>query len=136
MEFVADNWYLFVALVFILFMLFGSNISLALSGIKGVSASQAVQLLNHNDAVMVDVNEANEYQQGHIPGTVNIPLSKLTNRLNELEKYKSRPVIMVCRSGNRSGKAGGVLRKNGFETVYNLSGGNTAWQRENLPLEK
>lgn len=136
MEFVVDNWYLFVALVFILFMLFGNTITLAMSGIKSANVSEAVQLVNHNNAVMVDVCEVNEYQKGHIPGTINIPLSTMSSRFGELEKYKSKPVVMVCRSGQRSGKAGTMLRKQGFENVYNLTGGNLAWQRENLPLEK
>ncbi len=90
MEFVIDNWYLFAALVFILFMLFGNTISLAMSGIKSINAPEAVQMVNRNDAVMLDVCEVNEYQQGHIPGTINIPLSTLASRYGEVEKYKGQ----------------------------------------------
>lgn len=73
---------------------------------------------------------------GHIINSVHIPLGTLNNRLNELEKYKSRPIIVGCRSGQRSAAACTTLKKQGFETVYNLSGGVMGWQNANLPLTK
>ena len=136
MEFVVTNWYLFVALIVILFMLFGSSLTLAMNGVKSVNVTEAVQMVNHQKGVLVDVCEAAEYQQGHIPGTVSMPLSNFAARSGELQKHKDKPVIIVCRSGNRSGRAAVMLRKQGFESVYNLSGGVSAWQRENLPMEK
>ena len=63
-------------------------------------------------------------------------MKQLPQRVAELEKLKSRPVIAYCRSGSRSGGAGSILKKNGFETVYNLGGGIMAWQNANLPLNK
>ncbi|MDH5633371.1 MAG: rhodanese-like domain-containing protein [Gammaproteobacteria bacterium] len=136
MEFVVANWYLFAALALILFMLFGSTITLAMNGIKSVNASQAIQLVNHDKGVMIDVCETVEYQQGHIPGAGNYPMSTLGARLKDLEKHKAKPVIVVCRSGNRSARAAVMLKKQGFGQVYNLNGGNMAWQRDSLPMEK
>ncbi|MBE9516749.1 MAG: rhodanese-like domain-containing protein [Proteobacteria bacterium] len=136
LEFVAANWYLFAAAAVILFLLFGNSLMMAINGIKSVNASEAVQLVNHQNGVIVDVCEVAEHQKGHIPGAINIPLSKFAARSGELEKHKAKPVVIVCRSGNRSSRAAITLRKKGFESVYNLSGGVAAWQRENLPMEK
>lgn len=86
--------------------------------------------------MLVDVCEPNEYREGHIPRAVNVPLSQLKERLGELEKYKQRPIVLSCRSGNRSLKAAIMLKRQGFTKVYSLAGGLLAWQRENLPVEK
>jgi rhodanese-related sulfurtransferase len=136
MDFVVSNWFLFAALIVVLFLLYGSAISQKLMGIHSVTAFEAVRLMNQEKAVLVDVCEANEFNDGHILNSVSIPLSNFAARLGELEKHKTKPVILSCRSGNRSGKAATMLRKNGFESVHNLAGGLTAWQRENLPVEK
>lgn len=136
MQFVLNNWYLFLALVIILSMLFGDTLAQIIHSIREVNSSQAVQLMNHDGAVVVDVCEPKEFQAGHIPGSVNIPVTSLGDRLLELEKHKSKPVIVSCRSGQRAKKGALVLRKHGFETVYRLAGGTVSWQRDNLPVEK
>lgn len=136
MQFVIHNWYLFVALGVILFLLVIGPLSQQLHGIKNANAAQTVQLLNREDGVVVDVCEPKEFQAGHIPNAVNLPLSALSNRLRELDKFKNKPVIVTCRAGNRSMKGAVILRKHGFATVYNLSGGLLAWEKDNLPVEK
>lgn len=136
MEFIANNWHLFVALLVVLFLLFGSQISQAMHGIKSVGSSQAVLLINRDKGVVVDVREVKEFEEGHIPGAVNLPLSQLASRAGELNRYKQQPVVVACRSGHRSVRGAVMLRKQGFETVYNLQGGLLAWERDNLPTEK
>lgn len=136
MEFVINNWYLFLALVVILALLFGGPVVQKIYGIKGVDCSQAVMLINHDKGVVLDVCEPKEFQSGHIPQAINIPLGKLAGRVKELDKFKKQPIIVSCRSGNRSLKGAATLRKNGFESVYTLSGGMLAWEKNNLPLEK
>jgi rhodanese-related sulfurtransferase len=84
--------------------------------------------------VVIDVREENEFKEGHILHAMHIPAGRLTNRMKELEKYRDRPLITVCRSGSRSGRVSALLRKQGFATVYNLEGGLLAWQNANLPL--
>ena len=96
----------------------------------------ATQLINRENAVILDVREDNEYRDGHIVNSVHIPLSYLKDRLKELEKYKGKPIIVGCRSGQRSSQACGVLKKQGYDAVYNLSGGIMAWKSDNLPLTK
>ncbi|MDO8704970.1 MAG: rhodanese-like domain-containing protein [Sulfuricaulis sp.] len=136
MQFVIHNWYLFVALGVILFLLVAGPITQHLNGIQNANAAQAVQLLNREDGVIVDVCEPKEFQAGHIPSAINLPLASLKDRLRELEKHKNKPLIVACRAGNRSMKGAAILRKHGFPTVYTLSGGMHAWEKENLPVEK
>lgn len=135
-DFIISNWFLFAALLVVLFLLYGGAITQKIMGINAVSAFEAVRLMNQDKAVLIDVCEANEFNEGHILNAVSMPLSGFAKRLGELEKYKNTPVILSCRSGNRSGKAATMLRKNGFESVYNLTGGFMAWEKENLPVEK
>ena len=135
MSFVIKNWYLFAALAIILTMLFAGPLRQMLSGVTSVPISQAIQLVNRQNGVIVDVREVDEFKSGHIPKAVNVPLSALTAKTKELEKYKNKPVVLCCRSGQRSGQAAVQLRKQGFTSVHNLSGGLLAWQKENLPTE-
>lgn len=136
MDFIINNWYLFVALVLVLALLFGPVISQLMHGIKSVNTAQAVNLINHSKGIVVDVCEPKEFQTGHIPDSVNMPLSHLAAHASELDKHKNAPIIVSCRSGQRSVKGAVILRKHGFDSVYTLSGGMLAWQRENLPVEK
>jgi rhodanese-related sulfurtransferase len=136
LEFVTNHWDLFLALAIILFMLFSGGLGGRLRGFKQLSAQEAVLLLNHNDAVMLDVREDSEFKDGHIIDALHIPLGKLPERMNELEKYREKSIIVSCRSGHRSSSACARLRKNGFATVYNLKGGVMAWQSAGLPLQK
>ena len=135
-SFVTHNWMMIIALVVILVMLFFNLFGSKLRGYQPVGPADSVNLINHEDAIILDVRENKEYQSGHILNSIHIPQSSLAKRITELEKYKSRPVIVGCRSGNRSAFACGLLKKQGFENVYNLSGGVMAWQNANLPLTR
>ncbi len=105
-------------------------------GIKEVDIASALQLINHKDAIILDVRERSEYDAGHVLNSKFIPLGKLKERMGELEKYKDRPIVVVCRSGNRSGTACFLMAKQGFSQAFNLAGGILAWQKSQLPLEK
>jgi rhodanese-related sulfurtransferase len=136
LEFAINHWDLFLALAIILLMMFGGGLGGRLRGYKQIEPLEAVQLLNHEAPVLLDVREDSEYKDGHIIDTLHIPLGKLDGRLDELEKYREKPIIVSCRSGHRSSHACAKLRKKGFETVYNLKGGVMAWQNAGLPLQK
>jgi len=116
----------------LLWSLFGNRFR----GIKEVNSAAALQLINHKNAVVLDVRESSEYDAGHVLNSKLLPLGKLKERMGELEKFKNQPIVVVCRSGNRSGTACFILGKQGFNQVYNLAGGVQAWQKSNLPLEK
>lgn len=136
MQFVQNN-FLLVGLALISgMMLLWPFISRFLGGAKQVDTLEAVQKINHDDALVIDVREPGEVAQGKIARAKVIPLGELKNRAGELEKHKTKPIIMVCRSGSRSAGACGILSKLGFTEVYNLSGGMIAWQQSNLPVEK
>lgn len=104
---------------------------------KDVDTMVAVQLINYKEALVLDVRESSEYESGHVPNSKHIPADKLEQRLQELDKFKNTPVILIHRSGvNTTGKAGSILRSQGFEHVHNLAGGIDAWQQANLPIVK
>jgi len=103
------------------------------SGGNNVSPMQATLLLNREDAVMIDVREASEWSTGHIPNSRHIAINQLEKQIHEIEKFKARPVIVNCQTGNRSSSACNTLKKHGFEKVYNLTGGIGAWRDAGLP---
>ncbi len=134
--FVSNNLPLFGALVVILAMLAYNLFGARLRGYQSTSPSEAIRMINHDDAVVLDVREDGEYQNGHIINALHIPQGHLKTRLKELEKYRDKAIIVSCRSGSRSGQACALLKKEGFESVYNLAGGVMAWQSASLPLVK
>jgi len=105
-------------------------------GGASVTPQKLSYLVNKEDAVILDIRETNEYDQGHITDAMNIPFTKLQQRTGELNNYKEKPVILVCKMGQHSGAAGRILAKNGFKDVRRLSGGVSGWTSEGLPLVK
>ncbi len=101
-----------------------------------VSTLEATQLINRNDALVIDLREPADYAQGHILGAKSVPLKDLEGRAAALVKNKAKPLIVHCERGNRSAAAVALLRRHGYESVYNLSGGYAAWQAAGLPVEK
>jgi len=101
-----------------------------------VTTLQATQLMNREDAVVVDLRPAADFAKGHILGARGIPLADLGKRAGELDKYKAKPVIVYCNAGNSAGASVALLRRNGFANVVNLAGGYVAWQQAGLPVEK
>lgn len=105
-------------------------------GGKGVSPQELVNLVNKEGAIVLDVRDSKEFAAGHIVDAVNVPHTALESRLSELEKYKEKPVTIVCKMGQHAGTAGAMLRKAGFASVSRLSGGMTEWRNQNLPVVK
>jgi rhodanese-related sulfurtransferase len=135
MEFIIKNW----ALVLIAFVSGGMLVwPLVRKGAGGPSVNtlQATQLMNREDALVIDLRPAAEFAKGHILGAKNVPLAELEKRAGELDKHKAKPVILYCADGNRAGDGAALLRKHGFSSVVNLSGGYAAWQQAGLPVEK
>jgi rhodanese-related sulfurtransferase len=136
MQFISNNIIPILTAFFsgaiLLWSLFGNRFR----GVKEVDTTAALQLINHKNALVLDVREPNEYDAGHVLNSKLIPLGKLKERMGELEKYRDQSIVVVCRSGNRSGTACYLLGKQGFSQVYNLAGGMLAWEKINLPVEK
>jgi len=130
-NFVSGNWELFVALAIILFLL--ARTWFGPSAVVMVLANEAVQLINHKNALVVDVRTEKEYREGHVMNALHIPLGMLDDRIQELQAYKNDVVVMVCRTGARSAQAATRLKKQGFTNVHNIGGGMLAWERVKLP---
>jgi rhodanese-related sulfurtransferase len=132
-EFVGNHWILFLALIVISALLIHNLIV----GDKGsVDPLGATDLINRREAAVIDVRPSADYAKGHIINAVNIPMNGFRNQTGTLAKFKTKPVVISCRSGSQSQMACGILRKQGFEEVYNLRGGVMAWQNANLPLTR
>jgi rhodanese-related sulfurtransferase len=99
-----------------------------------LTPAEATLMMNREDALVLDVRETGEWSSGHIQGARHITIAQLEKRMSEIEKFKDRPVIVCCSSGNRSSAACGQLKKGGFEKVFSLGGGISAWIEANLPL--
>ena len=105
-------------------------------GGNAISTLDATLMMNKQNPLVLDVRDSAEFGKGHLLSARNIPLAELETRSGEVEKYKAKPVLVVCETGQRSGKAAAVLKRQGFEKVSVLNGGIGAWQQAGLPLEK
>ena len=101
-----------------------------------VGAFEAVQLINRRDALVLDVRDTGDYAAGHITHARHITEAQLADRIKELDKYKSRPIVVACKTGSRAPAVAGLLRKQGFTEAFALRGGIAAWQQASLPLDK
>jgi len=136
LEFTSNHGMLVGAFIAVAIMLIWNIIGDAIQGLESVIPLQAVNLINHDNALILDVRESNEFESGHIINALHIPVGGLGNNLAKLEKYRQQPIVIGCASGNRSSHACRILKKNGFEKVYNLKGGMLAWQSAGLPVTK
>ena len=134
--FLEKNLFLVIILVVSGAMLLWPLFQRFTTGGKDVSVQEAVQLINRRDAVVLDVRNASEYAAGHIPNARHIPAGEIEKRLKELDKLKSRPIVVSDQSGNRAAAACALLKKNGFAEVFPLKGGVLGWQQAAMPIEK
>jgi len=103
---------------------------------REVGPVEAVQLMNRRDAVVLDLRDAADYKAGHITNARHLPEGEIESRMKELEKLKSKPIIVSCARGTRAMSAANRLRALGFNEVFSLRGGIAGWQQANMPLEK
>lgn len=137
MKFLIDNWVLFA-------VAFGSGAMLLWPAIKGgalggggsLNANGAVQLINREKAVVVDVSDAAEFATGHIVGSKNLPADEMLSKLEGAVKNKALPIILVCPSGVRASRLVAATKKLGYGNVQAMAGGLKAWREAGLPLEK
>ncbi len=134
MNFFVDNWPLLAIALASGGMLMWPGLSKV--GAGGLSPTDAVMLMNREKAVVIDVCEPDEFAAGHIGAAKNIPLSQLEAKLPAAVKNKNLPVILVCASGIRSGKAVATAKKLGYEQAQSLDGGMKAWREASLPVDK
>jgi rhodanese-related sulfurtransferase len=133
-KFIIDNWMLISIAVAAGGMLLWPVVQGAGGG--GLVPAAAVQLINREKAVVIDVCEPGEFAAGHVVGARNVPLGELETKLGAAVKNKALPLILVCQSGARSGRAVAIAKKLGYEQAQSLAGGLSGWRAANLPVEK
>jgi rhodanese-related sulfurtransferase len=136
-EFIMNNLALVGLFVASGLMLLWPEISRLIGASNELGTLEVTQLLNQGaNTLVLDIREGAEYTSGHVPRARHIPLGELSKRVDEIVKFKDKPVIVTCKNGSRAGAATRLLRKAGFTSVYQLKGGVAAWQQASLPVEK
>jgi rhodanese-related sulfurtransferase len=135
-EFFGNHTLLFVALFIIIIMLLQTVFSDVTRKYKLISAPKTIELINREDAVLIDTRNQADFKSGHISDAILIPLPDIKDSADKLKKYEGRPLIFYCKSGTRSDEACKLLSKQGFTNIYAISGGIQAWQDANMPLVK
>lgn len=98
-----------------------------------ITQLDATKLINKGKVTIIDVRDLSEFRSGHLRNAIHVPLADLPSRMSKLEKFKSQPVILVCKNGTRASTAITQLKQAGFKEVYNLEGGIDAWQQKGMP---
>lgn len=134
MKFIVDNWMLILIAL-------SSGGMLAWPMLRGANAGSltaqgAVQLINRERAVVVDVREPEEFAAGHVTGAKNVPLDQLEQKLPVAVKNKSLPLLLICATGARAQRAVATAKKLGYEQAQAVAGGLKSWKDANLPVEK
>lgn len=136
MEFFKQN-------VLLIGLAIGSGVALLLpmlgrstAGMTVLSVTESVMLMSRKSSLVLDVREAEEFAQGHLQGARHIPLSQLAARSKELEKFKDKPVLLVCQRGSRANQAAKLLKAQNFSALNVLKGGMSAWLEANMPISK
>ncbi|MFA7554333.1 MAG: rhodanese-like domain-containing protein [Spongiibacteraceae bacterium] len=131
LTFLAEQWQYSVGLLVCVSLLFWNE---SKKGGPVISPQQLTNMVNQQQALVLDLRESKEFEQGHIVNAKNIPHAKLTSRMAELEAYRDKPIILVCKMGQHSSAAGKQLLAEGYNQVSRLSGGILEWQSLQLPL--
>ncbi len=135
-DFIATNIWLVILWFMSLGMLVLPSILKITGGYKEVGTTEATRLMNEANTLILDVRSQAEFSAGHIGRAKHIPVDQLLKRMNEVEKSKSEPVLVYCKSGQRASMACRLLKKAGFTQLFNLAGGINAWVQADLPIEK
>lgn len=135
-EFFANNMFLCVAFLIVLVLTIRAELFHQSSKANELSPMQAIRVMNNEDAIIIDVSDAADFESGHITNAINVPLAELSNKLPDLQQYKDKAVLAYCKSGKQSNRACGVLKKSDFKKVHNISGGLHNWLESNLPIIK
>jgi rhodanese-related sulfurtransferase len=133
-NFFIDNWMLILVAAMSGAMLLWPVVKGGTAG--GLSTAAAVLLINREKAVVIDVRETEEFAVGHVGGARNVPLGQLEQRLPEVVKNKTVPVLLVCENGARANRALATAKKLGYDKAQVIAGGLKAWKEANLPVEK
>lgn len=136
MAFAGRNPVLSLALAGLTIAILFNEVSGLFRGYKALRPAELTGLINRDNALVVDLRPFADFDKGHIPGAKNVQMTQFDPENAQLKVARSLPVVLVCKSGQSAGAAAKRLKKAGFEKVYMLDGGITAWQQADLPLVK
>jgi rhodanese-related sulfurtransferase len=134
-QFIVNHWPLWLLLVIVIAAIFHTEMKGQVYGVPLITSQTLTDYLNHKNAVVLDIRAKDEFKAGHILGSINIPEDEVDNNLKRLQKYRKKPLIIVCAKGFQSPRVGSKLKKEKFEHIFALRGGIEVWQSDNLPLE-
>lgn len=135
-EFAINHYMLSLALAVVTYLLIQDFFETAFKKFATLSPLLAVAKMNNEQVVIIDVREPLEFAESHIENAINTPLSKFAEHLPKLDAYKQTPLLVACQTGTRSATAGKMLTKAGFEQVFVITGGMTAWENDyKLPVK-
>jgi rhodanese-related sulfurtransferase len=135
-EFFANNLFLCVAFIIVLILTVRAEFVHRANQANQMSPMQATRFMNNENAVVIDVSEVADYENGHINKAINIPMKELPNKLSDLQQYSDKAVLAYCKNGHQSVRACKVLKQSKFSNVHNISGGLQNWVESNLPITK
>ena len=129
--FLIDYWYFSLPLFLFIFLFAYSEMN---KGGKKIEPNELTTLINRENAILVDLRTKEDYDAGHIMSALNYPHQDFENQMHELDRYKERPIILVCDMGRNSANIGEKLKKADFKNTFRLNGGMMTWTQENLPV--
>lgn len=135
-EFAAHHPLLIAAFFGLLLALLGTEVGRLFRGYRELTPAALTQLINRDNALVIDLSSLADFEKGHIPGARHVAMSQFDPEHKDLAKAKELPVVVTCRSGVTAGKAARRLVKAGFTRVHTLGGGNAAWAQADLPMAK
>jgi rhodanese-related sulfurtransferase len=135
-EFISQNLMLVGLFIVSGIMVMWPTLAKLFSGSREIGTLETTRLINTGNALVLDIRDTGEFSSGRIPKSKNIPLAEIDKRLDEISRFKDKPVIIACRTNNRANTAARLLKQHGFADIYQLAGGFGAWQQASLPVEK
>lgn len=136
LHFFMEHWILFSLAIVLFLLIIIEEMRSQMTGVRKVSAQEATQLVNRENAIIIDIRDANAYAEGHIAGSVNITPAELGKDSKKLNQYQGKPLILVCAQGVSSTTCANQLKKQGIDPVYSLAGGIQGWKNAGLPVVK
>lgn len=135
-EFIANHLFLVCLFISILILLIWNLFGTAIMGLKSIGTAELTRLINHEDAMLIDLRKDGEFKNGHISNAQNLPSSEFDKKIDSLASNKEKPIVLYCSHGSDTVRHARLLIQNGFKQVYSLQGGITSWTQANLPLNK
>lgn len=135
-SFVIRHWELWALFAVLVAALGALELRDRFFGIRALSPTEVTHLMNREDATILDIRDNEHFVKGHILGSINMPVKQIDEKTKQLEKYKTKPLIIVYSPNQAVSAAASLLQKQGFTQIFTLKGGIATWQNANLPLQK